>query len=297
MQRWPSAVAVLLLLALLQAGAVAGGLTDSLPPSGLAEGWSRQGEARSFTPAKLYEYIDGAADLFLSYGLKEMAAATYAKDGAPDRLITVDIYDMGAPLHAYGIFATERPARGVSSFGAEGYVSDGLVAFAKGRYYVKIAVMESDDVAQGRLLGEQVAKRFPGSWGLPAEFKRLPARGRVAGSERYVRKDALGHRGLTDVISAEYRVGTTLTAVHIADLTTAAQAKQSWQKLREFEQRAGAGVTAIAGVGEECFAARDASYGEFAAARKGRFVVIGTSETAKRNPVMALVTRAVAGVK
>ena len=271
---------------------------DVLPQSGAVAGWSRQGEPRSFTPKNLWEYIDGAADLFLSYGFAGLDAAQYAKDGSAEPSVTIDVYDMGMPLNAFGAFTSER-GEGVKplAVGAQGYSGDGLAAFWKGRYYVKIAVLDDDDAGEAAdALAARTAARLTGTTALPGELERLPAGNRVAGSERYVRKDALGHKALANVISADYRVSKATATVHIADLATGSQAKQAWEKLREFEKRAGSGFAALKGVGEAGFAVRDSGYGEMAVARSGRFVVIAASEKAGRGAVTGLLREAVLGL-
>ena len=38
-------------------------------------GWKQSGEIQTFTPKTLYEYINGAADLYLSYDFEELKVA------------------------------------------------------------------------------------------------------------------------------------------------------------------------------------------------------------------------------
>lgn len=289
MRFWPNLIATLGLLAVSVAAGAAP--IEALPPGGAVAGWSLQREPRVFTAANLYEYIDGAADLFIAYGFRELAAGEYVKQGAAGHLITVDVYDMGAPLNAFGVFASEKP-RDLKE--AErlprGYASNGLVALRKGQHYLKVSVTDTSDTAAARELGLRAAERLPGFWDLPAEFDRLPTRNRVQDSERYVKKDALGHRFLTNVISAEYRVGRASAGVHIADLSSPEQARQSWQKLRDFESRAGKGLVPVKGLVSEAFAATDSGYGNLIATCQGRFLVIVTSEKMGRKELMGLVT-------
>jgi len=296
MRLWPNLIATLLLLAV--PGATGAARTTALPPSGAVAGWSLQREPRKFTPANLYEYIDGAADLFLAYGFSELTAGEYAKAGGESGTITVDIYDMGSPLHAFGVFVSERPARPKALAGImQTYSSDGLSAFWKGRYYVKVSAVEAGDNSAAEALAAATGKRLPGSAELPAEFKRLPAKGRIRGTERYVRKDALGHRLLTDVISADYRVGSAVATLHLADLATPRQAQQAWQKLRAFESQAGEGLAAVNRLGSASFAVRDSSYGDLVASHQGRFLVIAASEKAGRKQVVALAKGTLAGLQ
>ena len=129
---------------------------------------------------------------------------------------------------------------------------------------------------------------------MPAELTRLPVEGRIAGSERYVKTSALGHRSLVEVVSADYRLGETTATLHTADLGAPGKAAEGWQKLRDFEQRSGKGLAAVAGVGEDAFGAIDAYYGEMVAARQGRFLAIAMSETVGRAELAELARMGIA---
>jgi hypothetical protein len=254
-----------------------------LPKPDAAAGWAWREQPRTYAPDTLYEYINGAADLYLSYGFEEVAVANYVKGEGDEGWITVDVYDMGAPLHAFGIYGSEMPPD-VQPFpaGVQGYVSEGLIAFWRGDYYVKVMLIDGEDMEAARALARAAAECLPGAVEMPAELKRLPIGGRIAGSERYVKTSALGHRSLVEVVSAEYMVGETTATLHTADLGAPERAAEGWRKLRDFEQGSGEGLAEVAGVGEDAFGATDAYYGEMVAARQGRFLAIAMSETAAR---------------
>jgi hypothetical protein len=293
MRSWPSWV-LIVAAALAVSGAVDAEVTPSMLPPGEAISAQRE-QPRSFNPKGLYEYIDGAADLFLAYGFGELVTAAYSL--GEQHSITVDVYDMAAPINAFGVFGSERPEQTPGlGIGPQGYFTNGLLAFWKGQYYVKISGQESDEAA-ARTLATATAERLSGTTALPVEFRRLPAKGRVPGSERYVRKDALGHKALTNVISADYGAAKSTATVHVADLLTPAQAKQAWENLRDFEKGAGSAFAAVKGIGESGFAVRDSGYGEMVAVRAGRFVVIGMSGKAGRAAVKELVKGTAAGLK
>ena len=264
-----------------------------LPGANAAPGWVEGGEARCYSPDALYEYIDGAADLYLSYGFKQAAVGDYVRGGEAERRITVDIYDMGAPLHAFGIYGAEKPPdvkeAGVGEYGVQGYSLEGLVAAWKGRYYVKVSAAEGEDAAAARVLASVTAGKIPARLQMPEELRRLPSVNRMAGSERYVKTSALGHKFLVEVISAEYKLGEATAALYVADLGTPESAAAGWQKLRDFESRTGEKVEDMSGVGEDSFAATDGYYGEMVAARQGQFVTIGIGEKAKRSELATLI--------
>jgi hypothetical protein len=281
--------------------ALARGLTELLPEP--QAGWQqREPGSRTYGPSNLFEYIDGNADLFLAYGFQEVAVGDYVRGGsaggAQPGWISVDIYNMGTALHAFGIYRSERPP-GAKPFaaGTEGYEGDGLIAFWGGPYYVKVALAEGDDAGAARALAAQTARHPVFTSPMPGELKRLPTAKRIAQSERYAKKDALGHGFLKEVVSADYKLGKAIASLHVADLGSSAKATEAWRKLRDFGRSTGAKPTRVSGVGEECFAGKDSSLGAIVAARKGRFVVIATSEKANRRALVQVAKEAAAALK
>ena len=143
-----------------------------------------------------------------AYGFVGLMHGEYGRAGSDEKLITVDIYDMGAPLHAFGLFASERAADvTLRLLGQQGYVEAGLGAFWQDRYYVKVSSVAGATNADVQALAAAVAKLLPPATGLPPELRRLPAAHRLPNSERYVRKSALGHRFLREAVSADYHLG------------------------------------------------------------------------------------------
>ena len=53
---------------------------------------------------------------------------------------TADVYDMGKPEDAFGVYSVERsPKYSYIPVGAEGYRSKGVLNFFQDRYYVKLS--------------------------------------------------------------------------------------------------------------------------------------------------------------
>ena len=70
------------------------------------QNWEIKQEDQKYDKENLYEYIDGGAELFLSYGFQEVLNRTYIKPDQPD--IVIDIFDMGKSYNAYGVFSYSR---------------------------------------------------------------------------------------------------------------------------------------------------------------------------------------------
>jgi len=64
-----------------------------------------QDQPSLYKPDTLYQYIDGGADIYLLYEFRSLLHQDF-KSGAVE--LTADIYDMGNPEDAFGIYAAER---------------------------------------------------------------------------------------------------------------------------------------------------------------------------------------------
>ena len=168
------------------------------------EGWTRTGEVLTFDADNLWEYINGAAELFLEYDVQTCRTADLSSG---DLTVTVDLYDMGTPLNAFGIFVRERPAAGAPLPDAtEAVVSPPYQALLlKDAMYVKLNAIEGElSETAGRELLEALAATLPGQTAYPAQLELLPQNGKVAGSEGYKREGFLGLTELTHCLYAEY---------------------------------------------------------------------------------------------
>ncbi len=175
-------------------------------PSGFptVEGWTQTGEVRVYNAETLWEYIDGAAVLFVEYGVRTCTAADMSAAGVS---VTVDLYEMATPLGAVGVFKRENSGASTDLAGATiAAVSPPYQALmVKGSTYVKVNVYEGElTESTGRELLEGLAGSLPGEAVMPQEFSLLPREGKVDGSEGYQPGSHLGLAELTDCIYAEY---------------------------------------------------------------------------------------------
>lgn len=86
---------------------------------------------------RLFDYIDGAAPIFLERGFRMLGAAEMTTEDGGD--LTCDIYDMRSPENAESIFEAERSdaAKPVADWPGA-ITSKGAFVFHQGRYYVKL---------------------------------------------------------------------------------------------------------------------------------------------------------------
>jgi len=168
--------------------------------------WQPAGEVASFPPGKLWEVIDGAAELYLAYEVQELQICDLTTE---DTAVTVMIFDMTTPLNAFGIFGTERPSEATLPIGTAACLTppyQGLLL--KDRFYVKVDAYEGElNERAGSELLAALANQLPGSTDTPVELAKLPVQGRIAGTEGYIAEGYLGLKDLNHCLHATCELG------------------------------------------------------------------------------------------
>jgi hypothetical protein len=194
---------------------------------------------RQFYTENLWEYINGAAESYHSFGFVALAHRDYT--GAQGE-VTVDVYDMGTPLNAFGIYAAERsPGQTVGSFGTQSYLTEYGLNFFQNRYYVKLSAVAANESAQPLLesLAQVVSDRIGGDLSLPGALRLLPVAGRRPVSERFLGEYPLGHAFLAPAMQAEYSLDGHDTSIVICEAADQADAKGRAVRLRDHFHRLG----------------------------------------------------------
>lgn len=158
------------------------------------DGWRPAGPEESYAAETLYQYIDGAAEVYLALGVVGARAMRYARDGQPE--IIADVFDMGSGAGAYGAFHHDVRSGQPVGIGAESEQDGGALAFWKGRHFVSvIAVGEGPGVPEAVVaLGRRIAAALPDGGAPPAIAARLPERGLDATRVHLVTNHALLNR-------------------------------------------------------------------------------------------------------
>lgn len=161
---------------------ITGSAEDPFPQAVLD--WTIAAAAENYTPENLYRYIDGASELYISYGFVKLFSRKYEKTGQPE--IVADFFDMGTAANAFGIFAhsQEKPDRQV---GQDSEYLDGLLRFWKGRFYISLLSFPETPEAKAALLelGRSLAAAIPENDERPPLLAVLPAPGLIAASIRF----------------------------------------------------------------------------------------------------------------
>ncbi len=161
--------------------ALAGGLTSAsavplgvFPEAVLEGGWAIASPAEHFDTETIFNKIDGAADQFIQYGLKQADFLSLRNEAGLE--IMIERYDMAAFENALGLFAAQRgkEKRVERQGGAWWYaINPGAIGFS-GSIYFKVVGNKPDAGLQEkavRLIG--VLDKSVSESALPATFTLL----------------------------------------------------------------------------------------------------------------------------
>jgi hypothetical protein len=160
-----------------------------------------------YTADNLWDFINGAADTYLSYEFEDLHVAEYSKG---KNIIKLEIYKHKDNIQAFGIYSSERsPTFQFLNIGGQGYKTDGSLNFFKGNYYVKLRTYsKSEKILQSlEALALRVSDMLPGQNEMPVALKDFPAAGKKKNEETYIRESVLGHEFLSGAYKALYEAG------------------------------------------------------------------------------------------
>jgi len=101
------------------------------------------GQVKLYDQQGLFDYIDGAAPIFIERNFRKLAAADLLAPG--EGSLTCDIYDMRATDNAASIYAKERsPTATAVAIGDQAHQGSMSLVFRRDRYYVKLTAFDKN---------------------------------------------------------------------------------------------------------------------------------------------------------
>ncbi len=196
----------------LAANGTAGAAAAAVPLPPTLAGRQRVGKVRSFSRDTLYEYVNGHAEYYISAGFQGLAVAEYGADAQGQPSLVVNLWDMGKPLHAFGVLMDEAGPDAVALEGESlGFRTGNGLSAAHGRYYLQLNAFDAaiDLTAGLRDLRAALGPVQDAAGPAVAEF---PALGRVVAT-RFVKEAYRGLDLLSNVIERRFeRDGTEIDA-------------------------------------------------------------------------------------
>jgi len=209
-------IGILFLVTAITYGGDMNSIYQSIPKQ--IKEWQANTKDEIYDRETIYKYINGGAELYLAYGFKEVCARKYRGPG--DNEIALDIYDMGTPADAFGVFSSEREDDD-AGIGQGSEYSDGLLRFWQDRYFVSVLAVGEEEVVGPVIkeIGKVVAAAIKSAGPEPDMLKLLPPDGLDKKRIRYFHtklllvkhyyladENILNLSGKTDCLLAEYPV-------------------------------------------------------------------------------------------
>lgn len=146
-------------------------LKNLLPPE--INGWKAQGEDKLFGPETIFDYIDGAGEVYRSYNFEKLLVRRYAKEGKAD--LVADLFHMGNPEDAFGVFTHDLEGED-AGVGQGSTYKGGLLSFWKDCFFVSLyAEEETEETREAVMaLGREVEAAIKGEGEKPALIYLLP---------------------------------------------------------------------------------------------------------------------------
>ncbi len=136
-------------------------------------GWSVAGEDKLFDTETIFDYINGAGEIYRAYNFRSLLARQYSREGQPN--IIADLFDMGSAEDAYGIFTHSLEEEDVS-IGQGATYMEGLLSFWKDRFFVSLYAEEETAEAKDALfsLAKTVASSIRNKGPIPDIVSLFP---------------------------------------------------------------------------------------------------------------------------
>jgi len=147
------------LFLIIGCGGGGGGLKGLLPSTAEVQGIKKEGRALLYEGKKLFDYMDGGAELFYEYGFERACVQRYK---VAEGEVTVEIYQMDLPTDAYGIYTFDTQGEH-PQVGQEATYEKGLLTFWKGRYFVRAFAqnegLKESILALGRVISQKITEK------------------------------------------------------------------------------------------------------------------------------------------
>ena len=216
---------------------------DRLLPQQISN-WTRVESSVTYDRETIFDYINGAGEVYRSYDFGEVLISRYTSQDKPE--VTVELFDMGNPSDAYGVFSYARESEQIGIGG--GYEQKGRVlCFWQDRFYICVSTEErtSDSDQDLTAVARSISQQLPSTTSLPDLVNKLPTEGLVRFSERFfhlhqslnyhyylARENLFNLSAETDAVMARYAPGATyLLLIEYANEASAVEALTSFKGL------------------------------------------------------------------
>lgn len=151
------------------------------------EGWEIIEDDNIYTRETIFDYMNGAGEIYLGYDFQRLFISSFVKDSSPS--IAVEIYQMASSEDAYGIFTHDMDGTEVN-LGQGAIYSMGLLRFWKGPIFVRLMAEQETEETKRVLfeLGRYIASSIEQKGKISEIVTVLPVDGLIKESIHYFHK-------------------------------------------------------------------------------------------------------------
>ena len=95
------------------------------------DGWIAQEQPRLYSGKEIFEYMDGAGEVYLAYRFRALLVQRYSRPHQEE--ILAEIFDMGSSENAFGISTCLRGRGPAVRIGQDGEFKSGPLTFWRGQ--------------------------------------------------------------------------------------------------------------------------------------------------------------------
>jgi hypothetical protein len=204
--------------------------------------WKLVSPIKIYDKKTIFDYIDGAAEIYFAYDFNKVASAEY-KNGQTS--IMIDVYEMLSPDSAFGIYSLNRyQDANYVNIGNEGILTGTSLDFWKGKYYCKTYCFDQSLVYQKDVseFASKIALKIKEPGEEPAIIKKLIQKDLISKSAKYFTRklgldnihfiadeNVLELNGETKGVVADYNLGGNRYPLFIIEYPSAQKAEIAFQ--------------------------------------------------------------------
>lgn len=149
-------------------------IRPGLPEKVLA--WTKGEEDTVYDDRTIFDYIDGAAEVYRAYNMQRCLSRRYETPHGP--AVILDIFDMGSSEDAYGVFTHDQDGEEME-LGQGAFYRSGWLSMWKDRFFVSIYAEQETEAtfAVVRELAETVSLLIKVEGSRPRMISHLPSDG------------------------------------------------------------------------------------------------------------------------
>lgn len=146
--------------------------------------WIKAGGDHLFDPETIFDYIDGAGEVYRAYNMQRCLSRRYVSDQNP--ALILDLFEMASSYDAFGVFTHDSDGEELP-IGQGAVYRSGWLGFWKDRFFVSLYAEEETDAAKEALktLAGKTASLIKKEGPKPQILSRLPKKGLQVRSIRY----------------------------------------------------------------------------------------------------------------